>query len=58
LILSDQYKKIFNEIYIQNPCDIILAYNPSVNSSACLSFNKNILQEGLSVAIMNFFENA
>ncbi|CAD8199377.1 unnamed protein product [Paramecium pentaurelia] len=58
LILSDQYKKIFNEIYIQNPCDIILAYDSSVNSSACLSFNKNILQEGLSVAITNFFENA
>ncbi|CAD8180491.1 unnamed protein product [Paramecium octaurelia] len=57
-ILSDQYKQIFNEIYIQNPCDIILAYDPSVNSSACLSFNKNILQEGLSIAITNFFENA
>ncbi|CAD8178454.1 unnamed protein product [Paramecium pentaurelia] len=58
LILSDQYKKVFNEIYIQNPCDIILANDPSVNSSACLNFNKNILQEGLSIAITNFFENA
>ncbi|CAD8076307.1 unnamed protein product [Paramecium primaurelia] len=58
LILSDQYKKVFNEIYIQNPCDIILANDPSVNSSACLNFNKNILQEGLSIAVTNFFENA
>ncbi|CAK91235.1 unnamed protein product (macronuclear) [Paramecium tetraurelia] len=58
LILSDRYKQVFNEIYILNPCDIILANDPSVNSTACLNFNQNILQEGLSIAITNFFENA
>ncbi|CAD8105500.1 unnamed protein product [Paramecium sonneborni] len=57
-ILSDQYKQVFDDIYIQNPCEIIMANDPSVNSTACLNFNKDILQEGLSVAITNFFENA
>ncbi|CAD8104642.1 unnamed protein product [Paramecium sonneborni] len=57
-ILSEEYSQLFNEIYIVNPCNVIIENDLKVTNTTCLSFSKNILQEGLAVAISNFFENA
>ncbi|CAK90047.1 unnamed protein product (macronuclear) [Paramecium tetraurelia] len=57
-ILSAEYIQLFNEIYILSPCTIIIEYDQSVTNASCLSFNENILKDGLAVAISSFFENA
>ncbi|CAD8183898.1 unnamed protein product [Paramecium pentaurelia] len=57
-ILSTEYIKLFNEIYILNPCAIIIENDLSVTNTSCLTFNNNILDDGLAVAISSFFENA
>ncbi|CAD8128630.1 unnamed protein product [Paramecium sonneborni] len=57
-ILSLEYSSLFNQIYIVNPCKIIIENDLTVTNQTCLSFSKNILQDGLAVAISNFFQNA
>lgn len=43
LILSTEYIKLFNDIYILNPCEKIIENDLSITYTSCMAFNENIL---------------
>jgi len=54
-IHSDNYKNVFNQIMMQNPCPLLSGFG--VDPTACQNFADGAVYQGMAVALTRHFEN-